>query len=174
MIKYHGIERRTRTRRSKRKKPTDITMYYCNVNGFQTKKQSIQKIVDDLKPKILALCETKLPSGNTIKNTLPDYEICSRPNKAGKSGLAIGVKLQTFNSILDVTSTPHSDILSVRIGMAQTAVRIILGYAPQETEKVEVRESFYTELGVEITNCLISNELPIVLGDMNAKITFDN
>ena len=174
MIKYHGIERRTRTRRSKRKKPTDITMYYCNVNGFQTKKQSIQKIVDDLKPKILALCETKLPSGNTIKNTLPNYEICSRPTKAGKSGLAIGVKLQTFNSILDVTSTPHSDILSVRIGMAQTAVRIILGYAPQETEKVEVRESFYTELGVEITNCLISNELPIVLGDMNAKITFDN
>ena len=127
-------------------------------------------MADNLKPKIIALCETKLPSGNTVKNILPEYEICSSPNKAGKSGLAIGVKLQTFKSILDVTSSNHNDIMAVRIGMENFSVRVILCYGPQETEKSEVRESFFTELKIEVTNCLIANDLPLVLGDLNAKL----
>ena len=74
-------------------------MYYCNVNGFQCKKESILKIVETLNPKIIALCETKLATGNTIKAMLPDYEVCAKPNKIGKSGIAIAVKLQTFASV---------------------------------------------------------------------------
>ena len=55
--------------------------------------------------------------------------------------------------------------------MKNQSVRVILGYAPQETERQEVREAFFTELDVEIANCVMANEMPIVLGDMNAKIT---
>ena len=65
-----------KTRRSIPKKSKKITIYYCNVNGFQSKKESISKIANDLKPKIIAMCETKLPSANAIKAILPDYEIC--------------------------------------------------------------------------------------------------
>ena len=148
-----------------------MTLYYCNVNGFLTKKESILKIVSDVNPKVFALCETKLPSGGTLKAAFPDYEICFRPTKAGKSGIAIGVKKQTFSSILDVTSTPHNGILAIRITMAEKSVRIILGYAPQETDNRENREAFFTELGIEITNCLAENDLPIVIGDLNAKIS---
>ena len=54
--------------------------------------------------------------------------------------------------------------------MATISVRIILGYAPQETDNADARESFFTELDVEVTNCLIANDLPIIVGDMNAKV----
>jgi hypothetical protein len=118
--KLTSIDRK-RTRRSTRKKPSEITLYYCNINGFQSKKESIRKIVDDIKPKIIVLCETKLSTGSTVKSILPEYEVCCRPTKAGKRGLAICVKLQTFKSILDVTTTPNNDILAVRIGMVQNS-----------------------------------------------------
>ena len=145
-------------------------MYYCNVNGFQTKKESIRKIVDKLKPKIFVLCETKLSSGNAIKTLLPEYSVRPKPTKTGKSGLAICTKLQTFKSVLEVTTSSHNDIHAVRICMAEKSVRLILGYAPQETEKVDEREAFYSEFDVEVTNCFMADELPIVIGDLNAKL----
>ena len=81
-----------------------------------------------------------------LKKLLPSYSINSKPNKLGKSGIALAVKSQTFNSVLDVTSTSHKDILVVRVGMDSTSLRMILGYAPQETDDIETREDFFTEL----------------------------
>ena len=145
-------------------------MYYCNINGLLSKKESLSLIVDKLQPKIIVLCETKLAANNVIKNMLPDYEVSTRPTKAGKRGLAICVRKQTFLMVLDVTSSTLNDILTVRIVMKDTAIRVILGYAPQETEDAEVRENFYEELKLEIIKCRIVNDIPVVLGDMNAKI----
>ena len=164
-----------KTRRSIRRKPNDITIYYCNVNGFKSKQISIRNIIDKIQPKVIVFNETKLPSGIAMKKLLPEYEVCVRNTKTGKCGVAICVKLQTFKSVLDVTSTNLQDILAVRIEMESCSVRVILGYAPQETEKVDVRENFFTELEIEIAKCNQEDELPLILGDFNAKIeTNDN
>ena len=59
--------------------------------------------------------------------------------------------------------------------MAQCTARVILAYAPQETETVETREEFYTELEIEISKCRMADELPLVLGDLNnAKLIHDD
>ena len=145
-------------------------MYYCNINGFKSKQESLGEIVDKLQPKIVILCETKLASGNLLKKLLPGYDISNKPTKAGKSGLAIAVKYQTFKSVLDVTNSSHQNILTTRIEMASMAIRIILGYAPQETENSEAREGFFTELEVEVTRSKLNGDIPLVIGDLNAKI----
>ena len=168
------IRKRKKTRRGKKKKSKDISIYYCNVNGFKGKQNSIQNIIENLQPKIVAFCETKVAPRYNIKNVLPQYEIISRPTKCGEKGIAIGVKSQTFQSVLDVTSSTLPDILSVRISMAQCTVRVILAYAPQETETVETREEFYTELEIEISKCRMADELPLVIGDLNAKLIHDD
>ena len=81
------------------------------------------------------------------------------------------MKKQTFNSVLDVTSSSHNNILVTRIGLDETkAVRVILGYAPQETGNADDREHFFTELNIEITESKLAGDLPLVMGDMNAKI----
>ena len=140
------------------------------MNGFKGKQDSIKIIVEQIQPKIIALCETKLSSGQVIKNALPEYEICSRTKKLGQKGVAIGVRKNTFKSVLDVTSSVEDDIVAMRIEMASCVVRIILAYAPQENEFGEVRENFFSELELEITKCKFAEELPIVVGDLNAKI----
>lgn len=104
---------------------------------------------------------------------LPDYEVCSSQKKAGQKGIAICVKLQTFKSVLDVTSTDHEDIIVVRVEMMHCTIRLILGYAPQETDPADVREQFFTELEIEISKSKMAEEIPIVMGDMNAKIQVD-
>ena len=71
---------------------------------------------------------------------------------------------------MDVTSTNHEDIVVVRIEMAQCVARIILGYAPQETDPAESRELFFTELEIEISQCRVAEEMPIVVGDLNSKM----
>ena len=140
------------------------------MNGFRSKQESIKQIIAKLQPKIIVMCETKLASGKAIHALLPGYEICSKTKKAGQKGLAICVKLQTFKSVLDVTSSTIDDIIVVRIEMAQSTVRIILGYAPQENEPTEIREQFFTELEIEVSRCNMAGEIPIILGDLNAKI----
>ena len=90
---------RRKTRRGRSRKSKDVTIYYCNVNGFKGKQESILNIVENLQPKIMTFCETKLASGNSIKKLFPQYEIIPRMVKVGQKGMAIGVKKQTFQSI---------------------------------------------------------------------------
>ena len=165
--------RKKKTRRSKLKKPREITIYYCNINGLKTKQESIKQVVEQLAPKIILLCETKLPSVTMLKKNFPGYEVNGRPMKKGQSGLATMVKSQTFNSVLDVTSTGHKNILVTRVGLDTITIRIILGYAPQENENAEEREQFFTELEIEIAECELAGDFPMLVGDMNSKIELE-
>ena len=81
------------------------------------------------------------------------------------------MKTQTFSSVLDVTTTENKNILATRIGLnATTSIRIILGYAPQETVESETREDFFTDLEIEINNSKLDGDYPIICGDLNAKM----
>ena len=101
---------------------------------------------------------------------LPNYSINSRATKTGKSGIAVAVKNQTFQSVLDVTTSENRDILVTRISHGTTTFRIILGYGPQESADVDTRENFFTELEIEVSNSKMEGEIPLLLGDLNAKI----
>ena len=87
--------------------------------------------------------------------TFPEYEVFTKPTKAGKSGLAICTKKQCFQSALDVTTSGISNILTVRVDCGSSTFRIILEYAPQETETVKLRENFFRELEVGVLKCKV-------------------
>ena len=99
------------------------------------------------------------------------YKIIPRFTKAGKEGLVVAVKHNTFQSVLDVTTTHLNTIIAVRVSSAGTcSIRLILGYGPQEDEKSEIREEFFQELELELRCCITSGDLPLIIGDFNAKI----
>ena len=81
-----------RTRRSIKKKAKEVLIYYSNLNGLKTKLNSTKGIIEKLAPKLIVLCETKLPSDAVLKNMLPEYDINHSPTKIGQSGIAIAVK----------------------------------------------------------------------------------
>ena len=99
------------------------------------------------------------------------YKIYPRFTKVGKEGIALAVKHNTFKSTLEVTHTQLNTIISVRMCTGSYSIRVILGYAPQETDTEECREQFFDELELEIKICEEAGDIPFLVGDFNAKIT---
>ena len=141
------------TRRSKKKK--NVTILYNNIRGVKSKYNSLSNIMEKISPSILALCETKLGKFSKLENVLPNHKLFPRSVKQGKGGLIIGIKKNFFRSALEVTSSKNDNILTVRIAVSDTsAFRVILAYGPQETETVEVRKNFMSEVSIEVRNSL--------------------
>ena len=157
------------TRRSKRKKNviSDLTIYFDNINGFASKKDSLEQIVKIQEPDIIGLCETKQAKLN--KCSISGYEGVVSNLKQGKEGFLVAAREGTFKSI-ELLSEINNQIVTVQIVYPNTTVRIILVHGPQEDDKLEERKVFYEELAVEVERCRSAGEIPIVLGDLNAKI----
>ena len=103
-------------------------------------------------------------------NILSGYRVIGRCSKAGKGGVVIAAKKGCFSSFLDISSSDNKNIIVGRIKIGSQVIRIILGYAPQETENVDDTEEFFEDMAVEVQKCLRMNESMIILGDFNAKI----
>ena len=171
-INQENVKRR-RINRSKKKK--NISIFYNNVRGAKSKYSSIKNILEQVKPSIIALCETKLGKYSKIKKIMPDYKPFQSITKQGKGGLLIGIRYNVFRSFVEVTSSEDKNILAVRVSVSdQMAYRIILAYGPQENDPIEMKERFMTELSVELQNCNDDSEIPILLGDFNAKLEGQN
>ena len=167
------LTHKQRCTRSKKKK--DITILYNNINGVKSKYNSLRNILEKVNPTIVALCETKLGRLSKMQKVMPGYKLYPRYVKQGKGGLLIGIKRNTFRSTLNVTSSDNRNILAVRISVSERlAYRVILAYGPQETESLEVREGFITEVSVELQNCSDNSDVPILLGDFNAKLNMED
>ena len=85
-----------------------------------------------------------------------------------EGGIAILAKenLQMKN----VTVSNHPNILTALLSNKENRIRIVTIYGLQETCPAPERESLFDELSVEIENCLMHNDNPIITGDYNAKL----
>ena len=72
------MRKNQKTRRGMNKKAKEITIYYSNINGLKSKQERLRKVIDNLQPKIIILCETKSACGLDIKKILPEYEIVQK------------------------------------------------------------------------------------------------
>ncbi len=76
---------------------------------------SLKLILEKEKPHILALCETKMAknSHGILEETInkKQYKIIPRYTKAGKEGMVIAVRNNTFQNILDVTRSQLNSTL---------------------------------------------------------------
>ncbi len=131
----------------------------------------MNKIVKDVQPDIIALCETK-KCGKLKKEDLRGYEILECDLKCGKEGILIAVKEKSFKSIRDVSDITNEEknIMVVRIDYSSVVLRVIVVHAPQETEKQDVRDEFMEELSVQIERGVSSGDDTILLGDLNARL----
>ena len=126
---------------------------------------SLSLINKKIKADLLALTETRL--GNNGLGHLEEhldkkqYKIFPRFTKAGEKGIALAIKHNTFKTVRDVTNSQLKTILAIRVCSGTTNIRVILGYAPQETDDEAVRVLFFNELELEIKMCVENGDLPI-------------
>ena len=162
-----------RTRRGRKRgrmitSPDKLQIYYNNINGYASKKESLRQICKSLSPDIITLCETKLSTN--AKPKIEGYEVIVSSCKKGKEGFLFAVKENTVLSAEKLSESNEKNILTVRITYPQCVIRVIIAHGPQETDEMESRTEFYEALMVEIERGQASEDNVIVVGDMNARI----
>ena len=136
-----------------------------------SKKESLNLAIGSSTPDIIALCETKLGSKSEPK--IPSYEAVYHNFKRGKEGLLVAAREGTFLDIEKMTKDEEDgdkNILAVQIVYPNFTLRVIVGHAPQETDKSEVRERFFESLKLEVERGQLNGDRIMVVGDMNGRI----
>ena len=171
---YAPKERGQRAYRKEKHKKKCLKVYYNNINGYQSKEQSFLKIIKETSPDIIALCETKRGQMKETSrdDVIPGYKTLENNVKRGKEGLMVALKKGSFKTFREVTDKESKNIFTVRVEYPNITVRIIILHAPQETDKVEERSEFFEEVTEQIERCHTSEEVPIVLGDFNARTEY--
>ena len=165
----HG-QRRRRQRKNKTVE-NGINFLYSNINGYNSKKDSLANIVKINQPDVVCICETKLDKDEECD--IEGYEGIVSNYKKGQEGLVVAARRGTFVSPPEKVSE-YDNILSARIGFPERTIRVIVCHGPQEDDESEVRQDFFDNISVEIERSRAGDETPIVLGDMNAKISIEN
>ena len=158
----------SKTRRGKKKKRlSNLSVYYVNIRGFKTKSLSLENIVHSLNhPDVIVLCEIKSISSPVIRSFFESmgYDIILKKS----SGLVIAAKFKFV--MVNTTSTANDNILTGSLKVGWTYVAVTAVYGPQETEHGDVRSCFYEELKTELQANDNRENLSIIVGDFNAKI----
>ena len=163
------VKKKPKNRRKKSKKSDKVkSLFYININGYTSKRDSMKDIIQRTSPDIIVLCETKV--GSKKKWNIENYESVSRNCSFGKGGILVAAKYGTYNSFLEVTKSKNDGILVARMEYGKRVIRIVAVYGPQETSEKEVKEDFYNDLNIEIECGKYQDEEILIIGDLNGKL----
>ena len=101
--------------------------------------------------------------------TIDGYEVVTNNYKCGEEGLLVASRIGTFCR-MEKVSKRRKNMLSAKIEYPDITLRVIVCHGPQEDEESDSRVSFFDDLAVEVERCTASDEIPVVLGDFNAKV----
>ena len=126
-------------------------------------------ILSSLHPSIVCLVETKVTKLKSF--SIKGYRnVVTKNMKKGKGGLLIAVKNNSASSVKETTTSSNENIVAADIAYRNKVFRIILCHGPQEEYSVDERREFYSDLSIEIENSTFNGSIPIILGDLNAKL----
>ena len=140
--KAHRTTPKTRRSRQTNKKPSNnLTILQSNVNSFMSKIDSIQNILETVSPEVVILSELKQKNSYVIQNFFRSLGYSVLPPK--KTGLLIAAKCKF--KLVDTTCTTNENILTGRLNVHNTPVRIIAVYGLQETCSADDRGEFFSK-----------------------------
>lgn len=169
----HEYQGKTRIRRGNKNKKNRkyLNIWYNNINGIISKKNSLQVLLTTDQPHIVILTETKT-------NQLPPitgyrWIAQSKPNKAG--GVAIAAREDIAHNVSETEAEKEEGMELIWVTMKTNNMKVYIAayYGKQEAEKREIVENEYSTLTTNIIRH--QNKGPvIIIGDFNAKLKVDN
>ena len=145
-------------------------MIGTNANGILSKKDSLMQIIDQLKPSVICLQETKVIRKGTLK--IQDYEIFENVRSKNKGGSLLTAVHSNLEPVL-ISEDDETEILVIQSKLGNYNCRFINAYGPQEYANVEEKINFYSRLDQEIKNAKFFNCLICIELDANAKVGYD-
>ena len=119
-----------------------------NSAGIRSKMMTFQKVLNDLKPGVFFLQETKMKEIGRLK--CENYIVFEniRENRDGGGGVAIGA-LKELNPVWVKEGNGQVETLSINIFVKKLKIRCCVAYGCQETELNEKKEAFWKYLDDE-------------------------
>ena len=151
-----------------------LKIYYCNVRGFNSKKESIQKIANDKDPDIMVLTETN--SKGTLHPKINDMITFYRNREVlHMGGLSVLVKNKFQDYVVrSKVGQGHNEMLTVKFSCFQPRLAIIAVYGAQKSVGNTVLETNIRELFFEVQECKAAGFQTVVLGDTNLQLGREN
>ena len=152
----------------------EIILFHNNIRGFTSKKESLQKIIDCVKPDIVSLNETGLNGLNKVK--LYGYSSFSR-NRKEKSmgGVSTSVKEELKTHTVNIKEGDNDDeFIIICINHVKPAICIINWYGEQEcrSSKEDILAR-WLRVKKEMETIRSRGDSVLLVGDLNKKVGAD-
>ena len=139
-----------------------------NCNGFSGKRDSLTANLDQLKPSIFFVQETKFMKKGLFKAN--NYEIFEYIRPTGGGSILTGVHENLYPVLISDGSEDDIEILVVEGKIQERNCRFINAYGPQESSDINQRLKFYARLEEEIVKAKMKNTMICLELDANAKL----
>ena len=144
-----------------------LTVLSANANSLKNKMLSFNFNLEQLKPDVVVIQETKLKRKNQIN--VKGYR--TFPTIRGDSGGGVLIScLISLDPVLIFEGDEESEIIVVQIKLNDKQIRIIGGYGPQECAPVVVRETYRTTMEEQVVRAYLAGNSVIIAEDSNAKL----
>ena len=163
----------TRRGKSRRNALTKFKFLLNNVRGLKTKMTTTKRIIEEEKPVMFALVETKLRKNDVIETEFPDYKMerVDRDEDGGGVLIAIRKTLKQTWITTKECKQHNCDMLWVKMDNNKIRMKIGIVYMPQESRtKVDTLKEIYSVIEAEIFEAAEGNYHLLLLGDLNCKI----
>jgi exonuclease III len=165
---------RTPKKRKRRKKIrqqfTTFRLLYNNINHLKSKIEALENAVEETKPTMIVLVETKLPEKEEFK--LDGYYTMPINRNENGGGVMLLVKEELENiSVIVEQSREVAETMWVVISNGRNNIRMGIVYAPQENKtSVEQLKIMYKKLEDQIKEARTKKQNVLLVGDFNCKV----
>jgi len=173
MVKRKDRRKGKRGKKQQRKCDEKVKIFYCNVRGIKSKRESIEEIVESCAPNILVFNETFNENEEIFQ--IDGYRTYTKNRIYKKGGLAVMVQTQWAKKTVEIKDDPdeeHEDILVIKIHKGKSPINIMTTYGKQEGYKDEIMQQMaaWDQKIVEIQR---RGEHVMWIGDLNVKVGND-
>ena len=141
--------RKNRKRKNKKSYKSSVRIMGVNAAGLRSKLTSFKNVLNELKPAVFCVEETKLKDEGRFK--LENYDIFEhvRATRDGGGGLALGC-VKELQAALVRTGGDKVEALSVEIFFKNEKIRCCVAYGCQEGDPIVKKDAFWNYLHEEI------------------------
>ena len=144
-----------------------MSIFGSNAAGLLSKQESLLHIVENLKPAVIMIQETKMKRKNKVKI---DNYITFEHVRSDRNGGGLLTAIHSNLNPVGMGSEDENEVLVVEADTGGLRTRFINAYGPQESEDEEKKLFFFSKLDTEVKSAKTAGKLICLELDANSKL----